>query len=484
MQLIVFFVYPLPFGKILLSPTKPFHQVLIIVKNYLSRNGLLALVVFLLLFPIAPTFGQSSSGFVVTRLNNGQPIIDQAMFAAVGVEEDGENINGPSLIRIPDWIPPLERADPSAVYYLYFAHHAGDYIRMAWAIDLAGPWTLYKTGSDVLVGDRGVLDNSEMTIDVGMGIEIRENHLASPDVHVDNEAQQIIMYFHSGSSTFFNGNEINSQHTWVSTSGDGLEFLDNIRPVRLALSYFRLFSHGGELYSLDNSGFPRRALDPENPWEPTADYYSGSTIPTLWERHPNRVLQDPITDLGIDRSDLRVRHTAVRVVGDELQVFYTERGGNPERVLFSTIDLGVDDWRDWRLSYPGEVVLEATPGWEGGQFAAMPSETGSAPEDVNQLRDPGIFEDADGTLYLIYAGRGEDALGIARLSSSSDVLIGDMNSDGAVNFLDISPFILALSSPEAYQASFNLDPDVSGDTSGDGVLNFLDISGFIILLSM
>ena len=97
--------------------------------------------------------------------------------------------------------------------------------------------------------------------------------------------------------------------------------------------------------------------------------------------------------------------------------------------------------------------------------------------------NPGIFEDADGTLYLIYAGRGEDALGIASLSSS-DVLIGDMNSDGAINFLDISPFILALSSPEVYQASFNLDPDVSGDTSGDGVLNFLDISGFIILLSM
>ena len=453
------------------------------MRNYLSRNELLSLVVFLLLFPIVPTFGQSDSGFVVTRLNNGQPIIDQTMFAAVGAEGEGANINGPSLIRIPDWILPSERADPSAVYYLYFAHHAGDYIRMAWATDVAGPWTLYQTGSDVPLGDRGVLDNGDMTINVGMGIEIEENHLASPDVHIDNETEQIIMYFHSGSSTFFNGNEINSQHTWVSTSGDGLEFLDNIRPVRLALSYFRLFSHGGELYSLDNSGFPRRALDPENPWEPTADYYSGSTIPTLWERHPNRVLQDPITDLGIDRSDLRVRHTAVRVVGDELQVFYTERGGNPERVLFSTIDLGVDDWRDWRLSYPGEVVLEATPGWEGGQFAAMPSETGSAPEDVNQLRDPGIFEDADGTLYLLYAGRGEDALGIASLSSPNVVLVGDMNGDGAINFLDIGPFIVALSDPAAYQSSFNLDANVSGDTNGDGGIDFLDISGFIVLLS-
>ena len=152
-------------------------------------------------------------------------------------------------------------------------------------------------------------------------------------------------------------------------------------------------------------------------------------------------------------------------------------------MLFSTIDLGVDDWEDWQFSYPGEVLLEATSGWEGGQFEALPSEAGAAPENVNQLRDPGIFEDADGTLYLIYAGQGEDALGIARLSTVSDVLVGDMNGDGVIDFLDISPFIVALSDPAAYQASFNLDADVSGDTNGDGVFDFLDISGFIVLLS-
>src|SRR5262245_712640 len=39
---------------------------------------------------------------------------------------DGDNINGPSLIRVPDWVEaPLGR------YYLYFAHHRGTYIRMA-----------------------------------------------------------------------------------------------------------------------------------------------------------------------------------------------------------------------------------------------------------------------------------------------------------------------------------------------------------------
>ncbi len=41
--------------------------------------------------------------------------------------EIGTNINGPSLIRVPDWVDkPLGR------YYLYFAHHQGTSIRMAY----------------------------------------------------------------------------------------------------------------------------------------------------------------------------------------------------------------------------------------------------------------------------------------------------------------------------------------------------------------
>ena len=405
------------------------------MKNSMLRNQILALNALLLVLFLAPTaFAQSGVAFSATRLNNSQPIIDQDMFADLGVEDEGENINGPSLIRIPDWIPPAERADPSAVYYLYFAHHIGDYIRLAWATDVEGPWTLYQTGANVPIGQRGVLDNGDADLDLGLGVVIEENHLASPDVLIDNENQQIIMYFHSGSSTFFNGNEINSQNTWVSTSDFGLEFLPNIRPVRLGGSYFRVFSQGGELYSLDNTGFPRRALDPDNPWQPTADYYSGTTIPSLWERHPDQVLQDPIEDLGIPRSVLRVRHTATRIVGDQLQVFYTQRGDSPERVQFSTIDLNVPDWEDWRLTYPGQEIIQAIPGWEGGQFTARPSEAGAADEDVNELRDPDVFEDIDGSLYLIYAGRGEDALGIAKLTSTAGVYLN--STQFAADFRD------------------------------------------------
>ena len=40
----------------------------------------------------------------------------------------GQNINGPSLIRVPDWLP-----NRLGNYYLYFAHHQGQYIRLAYS---------------------------------------------------------------------------------------------------------------------------------------------------------------------------------------------------------------------------------------------------------------------------------------------------------------------------------------------------------------
>ena len=56
-----------------------------------------------------------------------------------------------------------------------------------------------------------------------------------------------------------------------------------------------------------------------------------------------------------------------------------------------------------------------------------------------------------------------------------DVLKGDVNMDGIINFLDISPFILALSSPGGAPAE--------ADCNCDGIVNFLDISPFILKLA-
>jgi hypothetical protein len=53
----------------------------------------------------------------------------------------GDNINGPSLIRVPDWIQ-----EPLGRYYLYFAHHDGRYVRLAYSDELQGPWTIHREG--------------------------------------------------------------------------------------------------------------------------------------------------------------------------------------------------------------------------------------------------------------------------------------------------------------------------------------------------
>ena len=59
-------------------------------------------------------------------------------------------------------------------------------------------------------------------------------------------------------------------------------------------------------------------------------------------------------------------------------------------------------------------------------------------------------------------------------ASTEEELLGDVNQDGTVNFLDISPFIGALA-----LGSFQLEADINQD----GSVNFLDIAPFIAMLS-
>lgn len=54
----------------------------------------------------------------------------------------GENIQGPSLIRVPEWVD-----NPLGKYYLYFADHKGSYIRLAYADEITGPWHIHPPGS-------------------------------------------------------------------------------------------------------------------------------------------------------------------------------------------------------------------------------------------------------------------------------------------------------------------------------------------------
>ena len=65
-----------------------------------------------------------------------RPLIDSRMEAHL----EG-NVNGPSLIKMPAWLKSRK-----AKYHLYFSHHCGDHIRLAFANKLTGPWTVYVGG--------------------------------------------------------------------------------------------------------------------------------------------------------------------------------------------------------------------------------------------------------------------------------------------------------------------------------------------------
>ena len=58
----------------------------------------------------------------VERLCDG-PIVSPETHPSIG-----DNIQGPSLIRVPGWVD-----NPLGRYYLYFADHKGSYIRLAFA---------------------------------------------------------------------------------------------------------------------------------------------------------------------------------------------------------------------------------------------------------------------------------------------------------------------------------------------------------------
>jgi len=362
------------------------------------------------------------------RMNNAQPIITRSMFAALGVDAQGDNINGACVVRLPEWLDPADRADPSAVYYLYFAHHSGNYIRMAWAADIEGPWTLYRTGSSVPVGTRGVLDlGGDDRLEPGNGIVVSK-HIASPDVLIDEENQQFVLFFHGPTnlpgptpSPGYTGSQ--PQRTLVATSANGLNFNlpseggqpgHGVLPVSLGLFYFRVFEVDGRLHAFSNRGVMYRAPLGQDPFRPpagfdyTTDYWELEPAPELlytFQRSATGNVEEP-------------RHVDYLYLPDGIRVFYTQVYGTPERVLAADISFnGSNDWTNWTIDQADPFeILAPEPAWEGGNNPDLgPSQNGSASDGEHAMRDPYLFAD-NGRLFLLYSGGGEDAIGLAQLT--------------------------------------------------------------------
>lgn len=370
-------------------------------------------MVFLTLLTGCITTGESEQVFHATRLNNAQPVISSEHFEAVGAStQEGANINGPSVIRIPSWIPKEQRASPKAEYYMYFAHHKGRYIRLAWAENPEGPWQLYGTGATAREGERGVLDiGDDRQLPVGESLTL-VNHIASPDVHVDNANQRIIMYFHGKVTS--NGKKCPHQSTLVATSPWGLDFAPGIVPVILGGSYFRVIDIDTQLQSL---AF-RYHYAPTNAAAPWSAPDNRDACSYLWQRQAPPFLDFSATQLPANSmaasAKVRPRHLGLHRVNNTLYVFFSMTGEAPERILMTHIPVGPGCWACTHPATSPVEILRAEEVWEGSALAPAQSKKGAQMRLENSLRDPFVFED-QGQLYLFYSGGGERAIGVARL---------------------------------------------------------------------
>lgn len=308
-----------------------------------------------------------------------RPIITSELHPSLG-----PNIQGPSLIRVPDWV-----SKRLGTYYLYFADHKGRYIRLAYADNVLGPWRIHVPGSMQLEGSHLLTEPptgpaeqlaklraapQPANLSHAAFTEATTPHIASPDVQVDSENRRIVMYYHG-----LNG--LSQQVTRAATSSDGINFVAG--PEILGRTYFRAFQHDGLTYAMAMPG----------------QFYRSKNSVSGFEEGP--LLFNP-----------NMRHAALLKRGKTLFVFWTQVGDVPERILLSTIDLA-GDWKAWSVT-PAVEVLRPEREWEGATAPALPSKRSTAYGRVNQLRDPAVFEEG-GRTFLLYAVAGESGIALAEV---------------------------------------------------------------------
>lgn len=302
----------------------------------------------------------------------------------------GTNVNGPTVIRVPDWVK-----SPLGRYYMYFANHMGEFIRLAYADAITGPWKIYEPGV-LHVRDTAMFRPGP---DPKEALEDFYTHVASPEILIDHERKQFVMWFHgwwtngenwppdSAAARAWAQKKGYSQFTQSATSVDGIQF--QAEPSITKTPYIRVFQHDGYYYGVSRLGRLSRSKDPL----------------ASFELGPNPFRDGPHAG--------RIRHVALVKRGRALQVFYTAIGETPERVMLSTIDLG-GDWTVWRATAPVDVLQPET-GYECTNHPNHPSEAGDIAVPVRQIRDPFVFEE-DGRAYLFYSICGEQGIAAAEIT--------------------------------------------------------------------
>ena len=327
------------------------------------------------------------AAFAVCQDLPAQRFRENPLISLASSQSLGDNINGPSLIRVPPWI-----GHPLGRYYLYFAHHKGDHIRLAYADSLHGPWKIYEPG--VLNVDRTIFFRPQPDPPQNSAFY---THVASPEVSIDEQRKRLILYVHgmwtdgnrwpddSAASVKWAQSQGYAQFTQTTISRDGIHF-EPLPGITLKTSYLRAFDWNGAHYGMARLGVLARATRADGPFEMGPNPFAGSSYAG------------------------RVRHVGLVVKQDTLYVFFSGIGDSPERILLSQIAL-TPDWRNWKASAPVEV-LAPKEAYECIDLPAVPSRIGESEGRERALRDPALLAES-GKVYLFYSVCGEQGIGAA-----------------------------------------------------------------------
>jgi len=302
----------------------------------------------------------------------------------------GANVNGPTVIRVPSWVE-----KPLGKYYLYFANHRGDFIRLAYADNVAGRWKIHEPGV-WHVRDSALFRPQPDSARFG-GFN---THFASPEIFIDTAHRRIVLWAHGW---WTNGEqwpvEPRAAQQWATDKGygqftqgavssDGLHF--TAQPAITRESYIRVFQRGGWLYGMSRLGVLLRGPDPATSFTVGPNAFSNTAY-----------------------GSNRVRHVALVPRGDRLYVLFTAIGDAPERLMLSSIDM-TQKWEDWRVGTAADVMQPETD-YECAQLPLAKSAVGDVLEPARQIRDPYVLED-EGRTYLFYAICGEQGIAGAELT--------------------------------------------------------------------
>jgi hypothetical protein len=162
-------------------------------------------------------------------------------------------------------------------------------------------------------------------------------------------------------------------------------------------------------------------------------------------------------------------------------IFVAEGAVFPIQITGVSAAVFANPWPLSELNAQNDVISGALVPLSGGSFVVAPDETmtltmpsvppGSAVVLRYQVTGPGDDADAMDFVQLVAPERPCTAT-------------GDANCDGAVNTFDIDPFVIALTNPTLWQATYPCDYLGAADCNHDGSVNTFDIDPFVLCLTV